>query len=305
MREYGMSADQEVNHFIEYSATEGANFAAADFRLWLPHDTPVAAATVLIPGSNEDGRPMVSDITWQQFARRNRVALVGCRFLDRPHEPSFIEEYVNAPQGSGAALLEALDAFSTILARSDLARVPLLLWGMSAGGEFNYEFVGWMPDRVLAFVVNKGGVYYSALLPEVSRRVPGLLFIGEKDLVFRNEIIRGLFAVNRRAGALWALTPEPEVGHAVGSSFDAGQIFFQQVLLMRVVAAGINAEIVDLSEISGFVCDLETFNTYPAGVEAPADRLTSWVPDAKVASVWRSIVTETKPRTDLGPTGRS
>ncbi len=46
----------------------------------------------------------------------------------------------------------------------EIAQAPLLLWGMSAGGEFNYEFVAWKPERVAAFVVNKGGIYYSALL---------------------------------------------------------------------------------------------------------------------------------------------
>src|SRR5579863_5086867 len=171
-----MSGEQKIDHLIDYSAGEGSNFAVADFRLWLPKGTQIAAATVLVPGSNEDGRRMVSDVVWQHFARRNGLALVGCCFIDRPHEPSFIDEYVNVRRGSGAALLEALDAFSAVLNQRDLARVPLLLWGMSAGGEFNYEFVGWKPHRVLAFVVNKGGIYYSALLPEQSRRVPGLLF---------------------------------------------------------------------------------------------------------------------------------
>jgi pimeloyl-ACP methyl ester carboxylesterase len=33
---------------------------------------------------------------------------------------------------------------------------------MSAGGQFNYEFAAWKPDRVAAFVVNKGGIYYTA-----------------------------------------------------------------------------------------------------------------------------------------------
>jgi hypothetical protein len=47
---------------------------------------------------------------------------------------------------------------------------------MSAGGQFNYEFVAWRPERVLAFVVNKGGIYYSALLPQAARNVPGILF---------------------------------------------------------------------------------------------------------------------------------
>jgi hypothetical protein len=72
---------------------------------------------------------------------------------------------------------------------------------MSAGGQFNYEFVAWKPERVLAFVVNKGGIYYSALLSQAARNIPGILFVGGKDLEFRTNTITGLFAVNRRGGS--------------------------------------------------------------------------------------------------------
>ena len=71
---------------------------------------------------------------------------------------------------------------------------------MSAGGEFNYEFVCWKPERVVAFVVNKGNIYYTALAPKAARSVPGILFTGGKDLEFRTSTITGLFAMNRRGG---------------------------------------------------------------------------------------------------------
>jgi hypothetical protein len=83
---------------------------------------------------------------------------------------------------------------------------------MSAGGQFYYEFAAWKPERVIAFVVNKDGIYYTALTPRASRDVPGMLFIGGKDLDSRVQTITGLFAVNRRAGALWALAELSRVG---------------------------------------------------------------------------------------------
>ena len=64
-----------------------------------------------------------------------------------------------------------------------LADAPLLLWGMSAGGEFNYEFAAWKPERVVAFVVNKGNVYYTGLASDAARRVPGLLFTGRNRIL--------------------------------------------------------------------------------------------------------------------------
>jgi len=97
--------------------------------------------------------------------------------------------------GSGQALLTAIDSLAVLAKRPELTKAPLLLWGMSAGGQFNYEFTAWKPERVAAFVVNKGGIYYSALVPRAARDVPGLLFIGGKDLESRIATITGLFAV--------------------------------------------------------------------------------------------------------------
>src|SRR6185437_12543759 len=122
------------------------------------------------------GRAQVNDRFWQDFANRNDIALIGCHFADKPHD-EFVENYANAGQGSGQALIEALVSFSTLSDHPELANAPLLLWGMSAGGEFNYEFTAWKPERVIAFVVNKGGIYYSALLSREARNVPGILFI--------------------------------------------------------------------------------------------------------------------------------
>ena len=116
----------------------------------------------------------------------------------------------------------------------EIATAPFLMWGMSAGGQVDYEFAAWKPERVIAFVVNKGGVYYSALVPRAARNVPALLFVGDKDLEFRVNTIAGLFAVNRRAGALWAYVVEPDTAHAVGRSRDLGAMFFEDVLAMRM-----------------------------------------------------------------------
>ena len=104
------------------------------------------------------------------------------------------------------------------------------MWGMSAGGQFNYEFTAWKPERVAAFIVNKGGIYYSALVSKAARAVPGLLFVGGNDLQSRIDTITGLFAVNRRGGAVWALVVEPGLGHVVGQSKDLGALFFEDVL---------------------------------------------------------------------------
>ena len=186
---------------LEHDSRPGNNYAKALFRFWCPDDlAAVRGVVVLVPGSNGDGRGMVSDADWQKFACQHQLALVGCWFQDMPHEKyKFIEGYALASKGSGQALLDALNAFAATSQHDEVASVPLVLWGQSAGGQFNYEFTCWKPERVLAFVVNKGGIYYTHLAPEAARRVPGIFFIGENDLEFRKMSLYGIYAVNRRA----------------------------------------------------------------------------------------------------------
>jgi len=273
---------------IDHAAAPGANYDKAEFRLWVPPAVErVQAVLVLVPGSNGDGRPMADEPFWQEFAARQRLAIVACRFTDKPHEQGFIEEYVNVSRGSGQALVDALAAFADRARHPEIASAPILLWGMSAGGQFDYEFVVWKPERVAAFVVNKGGIYYTALAPKAARDVPGLLFIGEKDLDSRVTMISGLAALNRRAGALWALTEEPGVGHAVARSRDLGAMFFADVLKLR--AGGPSLTSIDPK--SGFVADLKARTVQPAA-EAPAQtERTAWLPTLAIAKAWQAVVT--------------
>jgi len=274
---------------FDHTVPPGANFDKAEFRLWVPSGSgPLQAALVLVPGSNGDGRPMADEPFWQEFAARHRLAILACRFTDKPHDQSFIEEYVNVSHGSGQALLDALTALGKSSGHAELGAAPLLLWGMSAGGQFNYEFVVWKPERVIAFVVNKGGIYYTALAPKAARDVPGLLFIGEKDLDSRINMISGLAALNRRGGALWALTEEPGVGHAVARSRDLGAMLFADVLPLRL-GGGVSLKAIDPK--SGFIADVKA-HTFQRAADAPAQtERTAWLPTLAMAKAWQAVVT--------------
>jgi len=274
------------------SAPPGDNYDKAEFRLWVPPDAGrLRAVLVLNPGSNGDGRGAVDDPVWREFATKQRLALVGTRFTDKPHDQNYIEDYVNVSKGSGQALLDALARLAARCSHPELATAPLLLWGMSAGGQFNYEFVAWKPERVGAFVVNKGGIYYSALLSRASRQVPGMLFVGGKDLESRTQTITGLFAVNRRGGALWALAEEPSAAHVVGRSRELALMFYEDVLPLRLPGSG-DGPLQPLAERSGFLGDLQAKTFAPQGDRDAPNRPTAWLPTARVATAWQAMVTE-------------
>jgi len=273
---------------FDHTIPPGANFDKAEFRLWVPPNTPkVRAVLVLVPGSNGDGRPQAEDAFWQALATRQRLAIVACRFTDKPHEQSFLEDYVKVSDGSGQALLDAVSSLAKASNHPEIATAPFLMWGMSAGGQVDYEFAAWKPERVIAFVVNKGGVYYSALVPRAARNVPALLFVGDKDLAFRINTIQGLFAVNRRAGALWAYIVEPDTAHAVGRSRDLGAMFFEDVLAMRMSGD----QLQPVGDKLGFIGDLTAVTFQPvAGAAAPTVP-TAWLPTERIARAWQAVVT--------------
>jgi poly(3-hydroxybutyrate) depolymerase len=278
---------------LDWAASGGPNYERAEFRFWHPDGgRPVQAVVVLVPGSNEDGRPLIEDAHWQAFAARHNLALIGCNFVDKSHPQMYVEAYADASKGSGQALVDALAEFGSRLDHPGLAQAPMLLWGMSAGGEFNYEFVAWRPDRVAAFIVNKGGFYYSALLSPEARRVPGLMFVGGRDLEARQDAIRGLFAMNRRAGALWALIEEPGAAHVVARSREIAEQYFDELIALRLGPpstanpAGLRA----LADEAGFSGDPKTRATQKIAArhgDDPVD-LTSWLPTERMARLWEA-----------------
>lgn len=286
------SAGTAASDVLEEGFVDGSNFRRAEFRLWIPAGAaPLRATLVLVPGSNVDGRAMAEEASWRAFALRHELALVACHFADQPHSRAFIEDYVDASRGSGQALLDALQRLATRSRHPELAGAPLLLWGMSAGGEFNYEFTAWRPDRVIAFVANKGGIYYSALVPEAARAVPALLFVGRQDLAARTDVIEGLFALNRRAGALWALVAEPTVGHDEGRSRELALLFFEEVLPLRLGTP--ESPLKSLDESSGHLGDLATHAVTAASSILSSEVLRAWLPTERAAQAWRAVVTNT------------
>jgi len=284
------TAQTATSSVIDDSIPPGANFDKAQFRLWLPAaGGTLRGALILVPGSNGDGRAMAQDTVWQAFAAKNKLAIVACRFTDKPHDQNFIEDYVNVSHGSGQALLDMLGKFGARTQHPELADAPLLFWGMSAGGQFDYEFAAWKPERVAAFVVNKGGIYYTALTPRATREIPALLFIGGKDLESRVNTITGLFALNRRGGALWALTEEPSAGHIVGRSRDLSIVFFDDVLSLRI---GDGSSLKPLTEKSGFVGDYHAKTVSPLGDSKLPVYPTSWLPTDRVARAWQAVISD-------------
>jgi len=259
-----------------------AGLQTARFRVWIPDRAkPVRGMIALVPGSNQDGRGDASAGDWQALAAELGFGLVACQFDSGSQDEI---GYCYAAQGSGKLLLEALQQFSKTQNRPEVAQAPLLLWGHSAGGQFNYNFACWKPERTLAFIVNEGAGGYDTPLNSQTRFIPAILFVGEKDTEERRRSITSLFLNSRSKGALWALCVEKGVGHAVGPSRRIAQQFFRSVVRLRLSGASPKTPL-----FSDGVVAWESGSVMPASQYKGSLRDVSWLPDAETAALWKTV----------------
>jgi dienelactone hydrolase len=201
-----------------------------------------------------------------------------------------IEQYVDVNKGSGQALLDILRNFSVISHHSELADTPVALWGMSAGGEFNYEFACWKPERTIAFIVNKGGIYYTSLAPAASWDVPGVFITGEKDSPYRNNIIKGIFSINRRFGAKWIFAEDPGVAHEFEKSTLFARFFFDNIIPLRLSYDAVNrTSVLNNLTSSGFIGISSTLQIFPDS-DKEYSEITSWFPTRRIAEGWLDFI---------------
>lgn len=272
---------------LEDSIMNGQNFEKAAFRLWIGKQTQkVRGIIVLVPGSNGDGRNMVESASWQALANKNNMALLGCNFRDKRGPNMAIEQYADVKNGSGQAMLDVLSRMSTKIGHTEINKAPLAFWGMSAGGEFNYEFAVWKPERVITFVVNKGGVYYTALAPEATRAIPGIFLTGEVDNPYRNNIVKGIYSINRRFGAKWMFAEEPGVGHQFTDSEAFVLDLFEQIIPMRLTD---NGQLKPITQ-AGYLGLNDSREIIEPAKNQRFKGITSWFPNKGLAERWLELI---------------
>jgi formylglycine-generating enzyme required for sulfatase activity/pimeloyl-ACP methyl ester carboxylesterase len=280
---------------VDHEVPARDNFSVAVFRCWCPDDIiTIKGVVVLVPGYECDGRNSVNDATWTDFAHRHRFALLGCFMKSSGGKKSVTGDYCWARMGSGEAILETLKILAVKTKHPELELAPMLFWGHSAGGQFNFEFTCWKPERVIAFVVNKGAHYTVPATPE-TRKVPAILFIGGTDTKLRIDSISFVFDSNNRQGVPWTLAIEPNVGHELGRTQQLAQMFFDAVIPLRLSSSigprGRPVVLNGIKEGSGWLGDRRTYEIQPAAGELKSPRKDMvWLPNESVARQWQRFV---------------
>jgi dienelactone hydrolase len=275
---------------FDFSFSDGPNFELAEFRFWKPESkVNYNGVLVLVPGLDRDGRETVLDTVWQKFATKHNFIILACHFKNYQNRRGS-SAYYDASKGSGDILLKSIKKYSKVISNKDINDLPLLFYGFSAGGQFNYEFASWKPEKVISFVVNKGGYYITGLAPAAARKVPGIFFIGEYDQYYRNDMIQGIYSANRSLGANWTLIIEKNTKHSPKNSKELAISFFESIIPKRLL----NKNLLELNvenpllgfkdqKIFKYLNEIEKkdFNRW-----GKLDYLTIWLSDEIFANIW-------------------
>ncbi len=283
------------------AAAPAAGFATYDFsemdeghekavRLAIPTDLPsLRGLFVDTNAAGGDTRDRYT-LPWiKAFAALHGLGFVGARGFD-------------SHLGSVTVFQHALDKWVVDSGHPELANVPFVVYGFSAGGGFANRLLNTLPERVIASTPLSTAM--RMVIPPGALQVPVCMFSGEQENRL-NPLLGDTMATNRPLGAQWAWAMVEGQGHAESGQATLALPFLDHCIRLRYPADGDPRKgpvaLKPLELASGWVADNSTWRSgltkiAPYGGLAGADvGATSWLPDEDIAYLYRAYATFAPP----------
>lgn len=260
------------------------NFTNASFKFWTPSSIgKINGLIVLLPGWGGDGTKLTDNKDWQLLASKLNCALVSCDFQSDATMP----DYFLAECGSGRALVDAIQQFGSNHQWGDCSQIPVAFCGYSAGGQFAFNFARWKPQRVLAVIAIKGGIYEDADSPDLFQ-IPMLFIAGQRDEDYRQKALKSLALNGRIKNAPWCIAMD-QLGHEMGHAYDLAIPFIEGCFRLRKPDddSSIKSDeiMLSLGTNVGVLIDTSSHQSYTP-LEYPGESgSTIWVPNEHVAAI--------------------
>lgn len=222
---------------------------------------------VLCPGCNDNGKEMIEEPAWQEFARKQKLGLVGVSFASKMEVLADWRGYHIASQGSGQTLLDALQ-------RIYKEELPIYLYGVSSGALFICQFVDWKPARVAgwcAYAAGEGGVQ-----TKLTSAPPGLIACGEYD-GSRYGAMLGYFKQGRAMGKPWLWVSLAKTDHVIS------------LPLERFVREYFNGLLTSGKESKPLWVDIDRKELDASADEDRIPSVTAWLPKRELLPTWQRI----------------
>lgn len=265
------------------------NFSFAQFSVWCPENIKTYKGILYSGvGYEYSSIPMIYEENWRDLARENEFIILASHMKSRTEKDNKIE-YWQAEYGSGQEMLNALRYFAKESKHPELEHAPLAMWGFSAGGQFNYQFACWKPERVITFVAIKGGYYFSEPNNE-ALKIPALFFTGENDLQRRKDAVDELFYKNIKAEPLWCLANEPNSAHEIGKTDELAILWLNEVIKQRLPQKANPSKrpikLKDMDHSLAWLGDRTNGEIAPILDYKNDKKNSSWMPNGDIAKMW-------------------
>ncbi|MFP4157194.1 MAG: immunoglobulin domain-containing protein, partial [Opitutales bacterium] len=268
-------------------------YETQDLRAWIPDtDTLPVLRGILVNGNGAGSNNMAAanNPLIQEWALQHGFIVIGTSIGNMGEQPEW------------DTFVSQLDTIASQSGRPELNHAPMLFWGHSMGGQSAYGAARGLPDRMIAFNVNKGSNYVRDHGSD-PWHIPALMIAGESDTDLRRDNIRGLFEEGRAEGAPWAWLEEHGVGHSLGNSMQIVFAFFDEILPLRypddpdnVPTATAAPTLIPVDQSTGWLVEdgQAAWSTGYSDIEAQSaftgDPLTrGWVPTERMARLYRTL----------------
>ncbi len=314
----GQKNSLERGDYYEISIlpTGSAKYISADYRIWIPKGIKTVRGVIVKQhgcggdASTDMGLAYANDLQWQALAIKHQLAILGSKY---PTDYQTVGRYPDDPcnswavidRGSEDALLKALDEFGQKSRHPELDQLPWVLWGYSGGADWAVQMSQKYPDRTIALIAQRGGgvvispsepikLLTSDINPAILK-MPVLYALGGAEAVntvYFDEgldIPRKVFSRFRKAGALWAIAVEADMGHGSTDTRLIAIPYLDSILTARLATD--SPKLRELDETKGWLANPVTHEIAPIKQYKGDPRQAAWLPDQETAYKWQAYVT--------------
>ncbi|HBJ35390.1 MAG TPA: hypothetical protein DDZ51_11695 [Planctomycetaceae bacterium] len=322
----GVSAQNlpaEAPYFsVEYppSNQPGELVFGVKYTVWIPPSVDRLRGVIVHQhgcgvGACQGGETAAYDLHWQSLAQKHHCALVGPTY--KQPEGADCGLWCDARNGSDARFRQALDDLAIQSGHPELSTVPWALWGHSGGGVWVGTMLILHPDRVAAVWLRSGtprmvaeanSKLPSMEYPTAALPVPVMCNLGDEEgVTVTDGRFSGVWPKNedfyrsvRGAGGLIGVAVEPNCSHQCGNSRYLAIPWFDACLAQRLPDQQ-GQPLKAMDESKAWLADLLSAETF-AGADYSGDKKTSvWLPNERVARVYRQYVTDANVLDDTAP----
>lgn len=280
-------------HEVSIAPTRVDKYLSADYRLWIPDGVPTIHGLLVKQHGCGDaaaatGLEYANDLQWQALASKHHLALMGTKL---PTGNRRCGNWALLDGGSEGAFLKALRALAQKSRHPELDKVPWVLWGHSGGADWAAQMLQKHPDRTIAVVAMRCGGYTFSGTNSALLGVPVLFAVGEKEPTADEclELPKKVFFRYRKAGALWALAVEADIGHESADTRLLAIPYLDAILTARLMAHGTNLRPIDAAH--GWLGNTVTHEVAPLNRYEENPLQAAWLPNEETARKWQEYFT--------------